>query len=252
MTGRNPPTRLAGSSPHTRGAPGKRWHGWRRGGIIPAYAGSTTIRPPRRYRARDHPRIRGEHFAAPCAACASQGSSPHTRGALQLVADGARVGGIIPAYAGSTQRPHGRTGSRRDHPRIRGEHSWATESDWAAEGSSPHTRGALGSVISNVVAWGIIPAYAGSTSAPPLASCRRWDHPRIRGEHCIGSFADCIVYGSSPHTRGARNAELRGGTQFGIIPAYAGSTTTASKISMPPRDHPRIRGEHMSFPMERS
>ena len=52
------------------------------------------------------------------------GSSPHTRGALSdrgYLICGVR---IIPAYAGSTAT--GPTGARirRDHPRIRGEHTW--------------------------------------------------------------------------------------------------------------------------------
>ena len=134
----------------------------------------------------------------------------------------------------------------RDHPRIRGEH----------EGGHKATKFTMG----------IIPAYAGSTltqrarTAPPTGSSphtrgapratgagqrRGRDHPRIRGEHQV-------VH--------AQRAEARG-----IIPAYAGSTMSASlsstsypgssphtrgaPVSVPPRarasrDHPRIRGEH--------
>ena len=50
--------------------------------------------------------------------------------------------------------------------------------------------------------------------------------------------------GSSPHTRGARAHETRRGFSGGIIPAYAGSTPSGSQPPDPPRDHPRIRGEH--------
>ena len=50
-----------GSSPHTRGAPENGPVGPARGGIIPAYAGSTGPRPPARRTSTDHPRIRGEH-----------------------------------------------------------------------------------------------------------------------------------------------------------------------------------------------
>ena len=94
---------LWGSSPHTRGAP----------------SCSTQVRS----RSWDHPRIRGEHLAT------QQGFNG--------------VQGIIPAYAGSTDyagamrgiergsSPHTRGAprtptqscpTRRDHPRIRGEH----------------------------------------------------------------------------------------------------------------------------------
>ena len=69
------------SSPHTRGAPGRRGRGETGVGIIPAYAGST----PRRIRTFphiwDHPRIRGEHFHTAVEQGARDGSSPHTRGA---------------------------------------------------------------------------------------------------------------------------------------------------------------------------
>ena len=71
----------AGSSPHTRGAPGLPGDaddGFR---IIPAYAGSThqltcwlSARP-------DHPRIRGEHRKKSVQISLNGGSSPHTRGA---------------------------------------------------------------------------------------------------------------------------------------------------------------------------
>ena len=136
-----------GSSPHTRGAPALRLN-------QTACIG-------------DHPRIRGEHVPA-----------RHPLGCLR---------GIIPAYAGSTQgtsarrqplvgsSPHTRgapastcrtTTSRRDHPRIRGEHR-------------PERDGGAGHP-------GIIPAYAGSTFSV----------------FAIQKSAS----GSSPHTRGALRA----------------------------------------------
>ena len=101
-----------------------------------------------------------------------------------------------------------------------------------AGGSSPHTRGALSHRTSN-------PA-------------RRGDHPRIRGEHsCISRKSSRLI---------------------GIIPAYAGSTTSSTPQRMcfsgssphtrgarsmgatrraTSRDHPRIRGEHGRTAMSR-
>ena len=180
-----------------------------------------------------------------------------------------RAGGIIPAYAGSTNgknsvtiaakgsSPHTRgaprsrwslTTSARDHPRIRGEHHVVPDVRERDEG--------------------IIPAYAGSTYGAASAACR-WpgssphtrgalrekregeqdmrDHPRIRGEHLV--------------------AQPLGHESDGIIPAYAGSTASPSpcgldRMGSSPhtrgarrrphpwrrsrRDHPRIRGEHCS------
>ena len=177
---------LPGSSPHTRGARRRR----------------ARTPPP----GGDHPRIRGEHPAGRRAARDADG--------------------IIPAYAGSTgsvgfsvfsppgSSPHTRGARvvrpvvdavRRDHPRIRGEHSCIA--------------------VLERPGWGIIPAYAGSTfnetgdalremgSSPHtrgalcisgISTNRPRDHPRIRGEH------------------GRLGAGQRG--QAGIIPAYAGST----------------------------
>ena len=71
----------AGSSPHTRGAPGAKVRRVRPEGIIPAYAGSTRHRTRRFAQARDHPRIRGEHSSRSACARECLGSSPHTRGA---------------------------------------------------------------------------------------------------------------------------------------------------------------------------
>ena len=50
--------------------------------------------------------------------------------------------------------------------------------------------------------------------------------------------------GSSPHVRGAPCAEYGQLAIHGIIPACAGSTTRPSATTVPPRDHPRMCGEH--------
>ena len=198
----------AGSSPHTRGALPRR---------------PLTARLP-----QDHPRIRGEHL---------------------VVGDGALLReGIIPAYAGSTvirvltselatgSSPHTRgarstwaatAATRGDHPRIRGEHR-----------GQPHQRGPRDRII---------PAYAGSTryqlsmalsamgSSPHTRGApvrdevgyeRRWDHPRIRGEH-----------------RRIRRVSRWGD---GIIPAYAGSTHWRLKGHAKDKgSSPHTRGAHL-------
>ena len=141
-------------------------------GIIPAYAGNTSpvsfqisgvlgssphtrgTRDRARCRCpctRDHPRIRGEHFAC--------------------IFSDFWCAGIIPAYAGNTavmyrsqvmatgSSPHTRgtqrlwrqwRGSRRDHPRIRGEHIDPEDFADFLMGSSPHTRGTLSSSAGNI------------------------------------------------------------------------------------------------------
>ena len=74
-------TKRAGSSPHTRGALVPARHVPQGERIIPAYAGSTCLRPGDIQPYGDHPRIRGEHFAPSISRRAASGSSPHTRGA---------------------------------------------------------------------------------------------------------------------------------------------------------------------------
>ena len=236
----------AGSSPHTRGAQHNQTPYRRRNGIIPAYAGSTCATRSSTHNRKDHPRIRGEHYAAHKVALEAGGSSPHTRGAPQLIDLGVVRAGIIPAYAGSTPRdraPHGHT---PDHPRIRGEHARTVR----GHADPP----------------GIIPAYAGSTcpgrSRPPdmagssphtrgapaldVQDRLTWrDHPRIRGEHLELGGGVVISGGSSPHTRGARTAFQESVIELRIIPAYAGSTRHGNSAPGGRADHPRIRGEHL-------
>ena len=137
----------SGSSPHTRGARacvgssgnpswdhprirGEHRRGAadndRRGGIIPAYAGSTATHVLPRYGVwGSSPHTRGALGTCAYIRYSLSGSSPHTRGALEPCANALEPSG--------------------DHPRIRGEHLEATK------------------VMNNTV--GIIPAYAGSTRA---------------------------------------------------------------------------------------
>ncbi len=117
-------------------------------------------------------------------------------------------------------------------------------------GSSPHTRGALRALRHEFSAFGIIPAYAGSTRFRPCETVRRRDHPRIRGEHVFKTVGTGSIEGSSPHTRGARFHALVKLALNGIIPAYAGSTGVSRALGKGQRDHPRIRGEH--FPAHRA
>ena len=140
-----------------------------------------------------------------------------------------------------------RTGSSRDHPRIRGEHTSYDSAVRFLRGSSPHTRGAPTIGGSLYCLAGIIPAYAGSTPPRPGRARWDWDHPRIRGEHGRGGGKNGFLSGSSPHTRGALRDGDQARERAGIIPAYAGSTRPLHRRWPVTRDHPRIRGEHTSY-----
>ena len=158
---------VTGSSPHTRGAPSVSGETVPVTGIIPAYAGSTSIWRCELSALWDHPRIRGEHFELMMIIPCRSGSSPHTRGAPSLPIVSFSSPGIIPAYAGSTALSCRHSGSHQDHPRIRGEHIDKAWMIVKIMGSSPHTRGAPFLACGPSGRKRIIPAYAGSTSSPP-------------------------------------------------------------------------------------
>ena len=198
-----------GSSPRMRGAHHQPGDVRQRPGIIPAYAGSTTraLRTPRgRW---DHPRVCGEHRRPRVCMGCKTGSSPRMRGAPHGHRLGVRGAGIIPAYAGSTSRRARRSRRGEDHPRVCGEHSTACATVAPLWGSSPRMRGALFLQLLPAVVVGIIPAYAGSTKGCPGTRWRRWDHPRVCGEHVSATKASVSALGSSPRMRGARRNQDR-------------------------------------------
>ena len=47
----------------------------------------------------------------------------------------------------------------------------------------------------------------------------------MRGEHILPDTSHALSGGSSPHARGALDADQRRRVHAGIIPAYAGSTS---------------------------
>ena len=213
-----------GSSPHVRGAlPGKST-GLQTSGIIPACAGSTTFSRSLSRLAWDHPRMCGEHQVSPDAQPMWWGSSPHVRGAHQVIAGDAAADGIIPACAGSTLNSQSRLLWQRDHPRMCGEHGVVSVVGSIAVGSSPHVRGALGGFQRERITGGIIPACAGSTTFRRRRRGFYRDHPRMCGEHSSFGSLKFSSTGSSPHVRGALERERGIMFQPGIIPACAGST----------------------------
>ena len=173
--------------------------------------------------------MRGEHSHMTTSSETPTGSSPHARGARMEKTKVTYVDGIIPACAGSTPRARHRDVHRRDHPRMRGEHSPERQSRTNQLGSSPHARGAPFLRARGPILGGIIPACAGSTHRSTIGRSRRRDHPRMRGEHLCTKCVDSIRRGSSPHARGAQAVELDVLELAGIIPACAGSTACRSR-----------------------
>ena len=214
----------AGSSPRRRGAPrGRCGH---------------LLTP------RDHPRAGGEHCGNEVRSPLFGGSSPRRRGAHGAEAVLGSEQGIIPAQAGSTERPRGPPRRRPDHPRAGGEHPAMLRTRFSTSGSSPRRRGARGGISGAADPEGIIPAQAGSTSLEREVRCRSWDHPRAGGEHCSSRRERHSSQGSSPRRRGALARLATAAAVLGIIPAQAGSTSIPPHPPRSPRDHPRAGGEH--------
>ena len=195
-------------------------------------------------RFRDHPRMCGEHLPESAICGHSRGSSPHVRGAQNLLPIMQDLDGIIPACAGSTVSWRIRRPPCRDHPRMCGEHNRGSSFGQSHKGSSPHVRGARQACDDALQESGIIPACAGSTTVGKTKLLFIWDHPRMCGEHELGDFAAFLDQGSSPHVRGARRRQQDHPGSQGIIPACAGSTSRPPDLHTVPRDHPRMCGEH--------
>ena len=128
---------------------------------------------------------------------------------------------------------------------MRGEHIARHRVGMPYMGSSPHARGARTVTIDSGVSYGIIPACAGSTIWQLGPFPTSWDHPRMRGEHGATRQNLWTNPGSSPHARGAPDSLRERIAPQGIIPACAGSTQRLSRRIWSPRDHPRMRGEHV-------
>ena len=138
--------------------------------------------------------------------------------------------GIIPAYAGNTRLCNRFHIVTRDHPRVCGEHCCGMAWFIATTGSSPRMRGTH------------------------CNRCRkRWfpeDHPRVCGEHlCLGVLFRANT-GSSPRMRGTLRLERIRAQNIGIIPAYAGNTSSKVLLMRSNWDHPRVCGEHITYAVE--
>ncbi len=112
-------------------------------------------------------------------------------------------------------------------------------------GSPPHTRGTPVFPFPLHDQTGITPAYAGNTRERLSLVLCLWDHPRIRGEHSDRPCTSKDFPGSPPHTRGTPLILEPFQKAMRITPAYAGNTPGEAEPGKCPKDHPRIRGEHV-------
>ena len=111
---------IAGSSPLARGLRRERGAGRALLRIIPARAGFTHSIAYQYQAAEDHPRSRGVYLQVVGGDSTDYGSSPLARGLRDWGASELTARGIIPARAGFTTGPAGRSLRPPDHPRSRG------------------------------------------------------------------------------------------------------------------------------------
>ena len=153
-------------------------------------------------------------------------------------------GGLIPAYAGKTQQHECDAAQSSAHPRVCGENQVQSIHQGKHSGSSPRMRGKLDHNAKDMPHRGLIPAYAGKTTAGVLALSASAAHPRVCGEHPVSSNRAAVTRGSSPRMRGKRAGPGRSGGPCGLIPAYAGKTLVKVPSTREWVAHPRVCGEN--------
>ena len=198
---------LLGSSPLMRG---KQRAGEGRaalGGLIPTHAGKTTFSRSTLTRAWAHPRSREENVVVAFTRFFLLGSSPLMRGKRPERVDELPEPGLIPAHAGKTSLNRAARSRSGAHPRSRAENPATCGSCVAVAGSSPLTQGKHEHAGRNLRRRGIIPAHAGKTLISGSSRPRAWVHPRSLEENMGTVFGGVAGAGSSPPTRGKRNAE---------------------------------------------
>ena len=238
---------LPGSSPLSRGILARPFSSFHLYGIIPALAGNTTnagANAPARW---DHPRSRGEYIRGCLQYAVPSGSSPLSRGIPQTPERTPQQGGIIPALAGNTTRNTAPVMRRTDHPRSRGEYQETTNETTVPNGSSPLSRGIRRLWRRHYAIGGIIPALAGNTKGCRWGSGAATDHPRSRGEYWNDDSLLRECQGSSPLSRGIPGCLFHDSGIVGIIPALAGNTPSSTPSTTGAEDHPRSRGEYVSW-----
>ena len=153
---------------------------------------------------KEHPRARGENQVLWPLCLSIIGTSPRTRGKLEVCHFFGMEVRNIPAHAGKTAAETFLATGTEEHPRARGENLGFEFPKSVVVGTSPRTRGKprrrswLHHRRRN------IPAHAGKTGAVPCVFERTWEHPRARGENIRDFGRGFPGFGTSPRTRGKR------------------------------------------------
>ena len=195
-----------------------------------------------------HPRGRGEQQSSTWPPLASRGSSPRTRGTGFSRMESLALDRFIPADAGNRRAISINAGKLAVHPRGRGEQRRLIASMSLASGSSPRTRGTVGTDKKRPVMGRFIPADAGN-SRPRKGGLRIQPvHPRGRGEQASRAATIARTERFIPADAGNRRYSAAQATSAsGSSPRTRGTAIIASRDRLHKAVHPRGRGEQFQF-----
>ena len=213
-------------------------------GLIPAWAGKTIRLGREKHRRWAHPRVGGENLDVGGIGAAAAGSSPRGRGKRAPGRGCRHRRGLIPAWAGKTSRSRAGTHTPWAHPRVGGENSARLFRAGRLRGSSPRGRGKRERCHRSETSVGLIPAWAGKTSAAAGSVSASRAHPRVGGENTLTPKPITSASGSSPRGRGKQLRGIRHVPAPGLIPAWAGKTTRTCNLGIISQAHPRVGGEN--------
>ena len=237
---------LKGSSPRGRGKRSSLRPRRPPTGLIPAWAGKTPGSHSTGLSVWAHPRVGGENIIGVVSSRRAAGSSPRGRGKHHQRAEATARLGLIPAWAGKTNRLGARSRRSWAHPRVGGENFGNKANDESADGSSPRGRGKRVPRAPRDDRDGLIPAWAGKTPGDPTGEQCSWAHPRVGGENEVRSSRSRLITGSSPRGRGKRVLPGFAPAWRGLIPAWAGKTSCHVVLLSVAGAHPRVGGENSS------
>ena len=166
------------------------------------------------------------------------------------------LGCVVSRICGSVEQiqrnQHLEIVARRFSPPWRGTSRIIRSSD-AFTGSSPRGRGTLPNGVLEHARIRFIPAWAGNTATWRRPPARASVHPRVGGEHLVGTPLVEEPFGSSPRGRGTpEGPHQHGRDPARFIPAWAGNTPLTQSSTACRTVHPRVGGEHSQISQNRA
>ena len=198
-------------------------------GLTPACAGTSACRPAVLWRARAHPRVRGDVHTPLHTPLRTLGSPPRARGRPRSDALTRRALGLTPACAGTSRSPRLRPRRQGAHPRVRGDvGAFGVQRD-GSQGLTPACAGtSCADDRARAAGRGLTPACAGTSTTTVRVISAPWAHPRVRGDVRDDVLGSLVALGSPPRARGRRQPTGRARNRRGLTPACAGTSLSGS------------------------